>query len=85
MKRRDVLLGPPGAGKGTVAEALENEFQLEHVSSGEWFRREIASGSDLGRQLDAMLARGELVPDEVVLGLLGEWLTPGILEKRVLV
>ena len=84
MKRRVVLLGPPGAGKGTVAAALENQFDLEQVSSGEWLRKEIASGSELGQQVEQHLARGELVPDAIVVGLLEHWLTPEVLAKGFL-
>lgn len=84
MKRRVVLLGPPGAGKGTVSAGLEDRFQLEHVSSGEWFRREIARETELGRHLEELLVRGELVPDEIVLSLLEHWLTPAVLEKGFL-
>ena len=84
MKRRVVLLGPPGAGKGTVAASLEARFSLEHVSSGEWLRKEIASGTELGRKVESNLARGELVPDEIVVGLLEHWLTPEVLAKGFL-
>lgn len=84
MKRRVVLLGPPGAGKGTVAAKLESQFQLEHVSSGEWLRREIASGSELGLEVEKHLSQGELVPDEIAVGLIKHWLTPDVLSKGFL-
>ena len=84
MKRRVVLLGPPGAGKGTVGAHLEDQFELAHVSSGEWFRQEIVRGTKLGAALAEMLGRGELVPDEIVLGLLEKWLTPEILDQGFL-
>jgi adenylate kinase len=80
MKRRIVLLGPPGSGKGTVAHLLEKEFHLEHVSTGQWFRKEIAARTTLGTQVSANVERGELVPDELVLGLIEHWLTPELIE-----
>ncbi len=80
MKRRIVLLGPPGSGKGTIANMLESHFNLEHISTGQWFRREMAAGTDLGKQVTANVERGELVPDEMVLGLIEHWLTPELIE-----
>lgn len=84
MKRRVVLLGPPGSGKGTVAPQLENRFGLEHLSTGQWFRKEAEAGTELGRRVREYTARGELVPDEIVLGLLEQWLTPELLAKGFL-
>ena len=84
MKRRVVLLGPPGSGKGTVAEKLETRFQIEHVSSGQWFRREMQEGTELGERAREYIERGELVPDELVLGLIGNWLTPKLIEQGFL-
>jgi len=81
MKRRIVLLGPPGSGKGTVAQRLEKEFHLDHLSTGQWFRKEIAAGTELGKQVTADVERGDLVPDEVVLGLMERWLSPQLLER----
>jgi len=84
MKRRIVLLGPPGSGKGTVAQLLEANFQLEHISTGHWFRREMAEGTVLGKQVEGYVDRGELVPDDLVLGLMENWLTPGNIEQGFL-
>ena len=81
MKRRIVLLGPPGSGKGTVAHMLEKEFNLVHISTGQWFRKEIAARTDLGKRVAADVERGELVPDELVLGLIKHWLTPELIEQ----
>ena len=61
-----VLLGPPGAGKGTQAKRLSDEFGMVHLSSGDIFRAEKASGSDLGKQIAERIDRGELVPDSIV-------------------
>ena len=59
---RVVLLGAPGSGKGTQGEALAKHFGVDHVSSGELFREHIASGTELGRQVDDFVTRGDLVP-----------------------
>src|ERR1700736_6354819 len=63
---RMLLLAPPGAGKGTQAEKLSEHFEIEHISSGELLRREVAAGTPLGRTAEAYLARGDLVPDDLV-------------------
>jgi adenylate kinase len=84
MKRRVVLLGAPGSGKGTVAQMLEERLKLEHISTGQWFRREMKAGTKLGKQVDQFIVRGELVPDELVLGLIEHWLTPEVIERGYL-
>ncbi len=63
--RQLVFLGPPGSGKGTQAKVLAEVLQLPHVSTGDMFRDNIASGTPLGRQVSGLLKRGQLVPDEV--------------------
>ena len=65
--RRLLLLGPPGAGKGTQAARLAAELRVPHVSTGDMFRQAVAEGSALGRQLKAIMDRGDLVSDEVVI------------------
>jgi adenylate kinase len=67
-----VLLGPPGAGKGTQGEALAARYGVEHISSGELFRQQIASASAVGAQVQRYLAAGELVPDDVVFAVVGD-------------
>ena len=64
---RIVLLGPPGAGKGTQAERLARRLGIPHISTGAILRAEAARGTDLGRRAAALMERGELVPDDVVL------------------
>ncbi len=65
-----IIFGPPGSGKGTQAEKLEKKFNLVHISTGDIFRSEIAEGSELGIRASAFMAKGELVPDEVTIGML---------------
>lgn len=69
---RIVLMGPPGAGKGTQAKRLAAEFGMSHLSSGDIFRSVRASGSDLGKQLAARMGAGELVPDDLVVSIMSE-------------
>src|SRR5689334_11119888 len=68
---RIVLLGAPGAGKGTQGVALAEQLGVPHVSSGELLRAEMTSDSDLGRLVRGSVSRGELVPDELVLSVVG--------------
>ncbi len=63
-----VILGPPGAGKGTQAARISEEAGIPHVATGDLIRAEIAAGTELGRQVDSYNARGELVPDEMLIG-----------------
>ena len=67
-----VLLGPPWAGKGTQAEILSEKLGLAHVSSGELFRENIKNQTELGKQVDAILKRGDLVPDDVTIRMIRE-------------
>ena len=60
-----ILLGPPGAGKGTQAKLLSTELRLRHGSTGDMFRDHTSRGTDLGRQVKELMASGGLVPDEV--------------------
>jgi len=69
---RIVLMGAPGSGKGTQAALIVKEMGLPHISTGDLLRAAVASGSDLGRQAKAVMDRGELVSDDIVLGLLEE-------------
>ncbi len=65
-----ILFGPPGSGKGTQAEKLVAQYHLVHISTGNLFREEIEAGSDLGKKASTYMSKGELVPDEVTIGML---------------
>ena len=65
-----ILFGPPGAGKGTQAGAMVERYHLCHLSTGELLRSEIAAGTELGMQAKALIENGNLVPDEVVEGMI---------------
>jgi len=65
-----VLFGPPGAGKGTQAQFLVDQFGLVHISTGDLLRNEIAKETVLGLEAKALIDRGELVPDEIVIGMI---------------
>jgi adenylate kinase len=69
MKQRLLFLGPPGAGKGTQAQNLAAERGLLHLSTGDLLRAEVAAGSELGKEAEAVMARGELVSDALVLAI----------------
>ena len=62
-----VLFGPPGAGKGTQASFLAQTFNLVHLSTGDLLRQEIAAKTDLGRIVEEIISKGELVPDSMVI------------------
>ncbi|MDR2971349.1 MAG: adenylate kinase [Bacteroidales bacterium] len=65
-----VLLGAPGSGKGTQALLLKEKYNLQHASTGDLYRKEIASGSPIGRRAKQIIDKGELCPDELTLDLL---------------
>src|SRR5215208_4105841 len=72
---RVVLLGPPGAGKGTQADRIADRFQLMHVATGDILRANVADGTSLGEVAQAYLDSGELVPDQVVVAMMLDRLT----------
>jgi adenylate kinase len=67
-----ILLGPPGAGKGTQAERLREDFSLPHISTGDMLREQVASGSELGEEAKRYMDAGDLVPDEVIVGMISQ-------------
>ena len=75
MAHRIVMLGPPAAGKGTQAARLAQELGIPHVDSGELLREQASAGTELGRSAKARMDAGELVPDDVMIGLVLEQLT----------
>jgi adenylate kinase len=72
---RIVLLGAPGSGKGSQAALLVRELDLPHISTGELLREAVKAGTLLGQKAEAVINRGELVSDDIMLGLLEERLT----------
>jgi adenylate kinase len=72
---RMILIGPPGAGKGTQAARLVDTYQIPHISSGDMLRAAVKEGTELGQQADAFMKRGDLVPDGVVIGMILERIT----------
>jgi adenylate kinase len=67
-----VVLGPPGAGKGTQAERFAREHGIPKISTGDILREAVTAGSDLGRQVKALMERGELVGDDLIIGIVRE-------------
>lgn len=72
-----ILLGPPGAGKGTQAVRLREDFGLPHISTGDMLRAQVAAGSELGVQAKQYMDAGKLVPDEVIIGMIAQRLGEG--------
>lgn len=72
-----ILLGAPGAGKGTLAEGVKNATAFIHVSTGDMLRAAIKAGSKTGLEAKAFMEKGELVPDDVILRIVGERLAQG--------
>ena len=67
-----IIMGLPGSGKGTQSDFIVDKYQVKHLSTGNLFRQEIASGSELGLELKSYMDKGELVPDELTIRLLKE-------------
>jgi adenylate kinase len=67
-----ILLGPPGAGKGTQAQMIVDRYHLPQISTGDILRAAVKEGTSLGKQAKTFMDRGQLVPDEVVIGIIDE-------------
>lgn len=72
---RLIFFGPPGVGKGTQAKLLSEEFGIPHISTGDMLRAAVTAGSELGRKARAIMEAGQLVPDEVMIGIVREVLS----------
>jgi adenylate kinase len=70
-----VLMGPPGAGKGTQAEFIKDRYPIPHISTGDIFREAVANGTRLGKEAKTYMDSGQLVPDEVTIGIIEERLS----------
>jgi len=70
-----VLLGPPGAGKGTQAQVISETMGLPHISSGDIFRENLKNKTDLGKLAEGYMSHGELVPDDITIGMIRERLS----------
>lgn len=75
MAKYIVLLGPPGAGKGTQAKIIADKYELVHVSSGDLFRENLKNKTELGKHAQTFMDRGELVPDDVTIAMVRERLS----------
>ncbi len=72
LGRAVIFLGPPGAGKGTQAKQIAQEYGVPHISTGDMFREHVSRGTPLGLRAKAIMERGELVPDDLVLSMVEE-------------
>ena len=78
---RIVLLGPPGAGKGTHAKILSERYELPHISTGDILRSQIKEGTPLGKKAKSFIDSGKLVPDELVVEMVREQLGSSVVNK----
>jgi adenylate kinase len=76
-----VLFGPPGAGKGTQSENIIQEYGLKHISTGDLFRKHLGEGTALGKKAQSYMDNGKLVPDEVVIGMVDDFLNANTAAK----
>ncbi len=72
---RLIFFGPPGVGKGTQAKLLAQEFNIAHISTGDMLRSAVAEGTDLGKKAKAIMDAGQLVPDDIMIGIVRDVLT----------
>lgn len=76
-----IMFGPPGAGKGTQAKRIQERYQLKQLSTGDMLRGEVASGSELGQKLKAVMDAGELVSDDLIIEIIANCITEPECEK----
>ncbi len=69
-----ILCGAPGSGKGTQSAFISQKYGVQHLSTGDVLRAEIATGSELGKQIDALISKGNLVPDEMMYGVIENYI-----------
>ena len=69
-----ILFGAPGSGKGTQSQMIVEKYGLKHLSTGDVLRAEIATGSELGKQIDALISEGNLVPDDMIFGVIEKYI-----------
>jgi adenylate kinase len=81
---RMVFIGPPGAGKGTQAERLIKTYNLAHLSTGDMLRAARDAKTEVGRKAEVFMSAGQLVPDEIILGIIGERLLQADCKKGYL-
>ena len=81
---RIILLGPPGAGKGTQAQYLCNHYQIPHISTGNMLRTAISEGTEVGRKAEAFINKGQLVPDGIIIDVVKERIKAQDCEKGFL-
>ena len=79
-----VLFGAPGCGKGTQSEILEERFGLRHISTGNVIRQQIAAQTELGKQMQACIERGELAPDQLVIDMVEDYIANNNYGKGVI-
>ncbi len=79
---RVVFLGPPGAGKGTQAQRIAEKYGVPHISTGDILRAAVKEGTDLGKLAKSYMDKGELVPDEVIIGIIRERLSQHDVRER---
>ena len=79
-----IMIGPPGSGKGTQGPNVKDDLCICHLATGDMLREAVNAGSELGKKADAIMKRGDLVPDELVIGLIENNLSNPECERGVL-